>query len=135
VIQKILNARNESKIGDDRVYIGRPSKWGNPFVIGRDGTRDEVIEKYREWILKQPELMQSLRELKGKHLVCWCSPEPCHGQVLLDLLVEVSMYERGVWCDSVEMFLQKRVDDAPDESCRVIAQDLLERALEMFEDF
>lgn len=67
------------------VYVGRPSKWGNPFIIGRDGTRSEVIEKYREWILTQPELMSSVHELKGKTLGCYCAPLPCHGNVLLEL--------------------------------------------------
>ena len=60
------------------VYIGRPSKWGNPFVIGKDGTREEVIEKYREYILNKPELLKDLAELKGKILGCWCSPFNCH---------------------------------------------------------
>jgi hypothetical protein len=64
------------------VYIGRPSKWGNPFVIGRDGTRDEVIAKYESWLIKQPDLMDALPVLRGKTLACWCSPEPCHGDVL-----------------------------------------------------
>ena len=57
------------------VYIGRPSKWGNPFQIGRDGTREDVIEKYAAWIREQPDLMGSLNELQGKVLGCWCSPE------------------------------------------------------------
>jgi len=48
------------------VYIGRPSKWGNPFVVGVDGSRDEVIEKYEEWILNQQELVAALPELRGK---------------------------------------------------------------------
>jgi hypothetical protein len=68
------------------VYIGRPSKWGNPFVIGRDGDRDEVIRKYKEWILSQPELLRDLKELDGKVLGCWCAPKKCHGDVLLELL-------------------------------------------------
>jgi len=68
------------------VYIGRPSKWGNPFTIGKDGTRKEVIEKYRSWIKKQPELMDNLSELKGMVLGCWCSPKPCHGDVLIELV-------------------------------------------------
>ena len=66
------------------VYIGRPSKWGNPFVVGKDGTRKEVVEKYRQWILQQPELLNSLHELRGKVLGCWCSPKECHGDVLLE---------------------------------------------------
>lgn len=64
------------------VYIGRPGKWGNPFVIGRDGTREEVIAKYEAWIKQQPALMSSLHELKGKVLGCWCAPCACHGDVL-----------------------------------------------------
>jgi hypothetical protein len=68
------------------VYIGRPSKWGNPFRIGKDGTRADVIRKYREWILGNPRLMSDLPELKGKRLGCWCSPLPCHGDVLVELV-------------------------------------------------
>ncbi len=70
------------------VYIGRPSKWGNPFAIGKDGTRSEVIDKYRTWIVTQPHLMASLPELKGKILGCWCAPQPCHGDVLSQLATE-----------------------------------------------
>jgi hypothetical protein len=70
---------------DYDVYIGRPSKWGNKFVIGKDGTREEVVKKYREWLLTQPELLDSLRELKGKRLACWCYPRLCHGNVLTEL--------------------------------------------------
>ena len=68
-----------------RVYIGRPSKWGNPFVIGRDGSRAEVVAKYRAWIVTQPALMNALEELRGRDLVCWCAPLACHGDVLIDL--------------------------------------------------
>ena len=67
------------------VYIGRPSKWGNPFVLGKDGTRQEVIEKYRTWIMQQPHLLASISELRGKTLGCWCAPKSCHGDVLLEL--------------------------------------------------
>lgn len=67
------------------VYVGRPSKWGNPFEIGRDGTRSEVIAKYRVWVQQQPELMASLGELRGKVLGCWCKPRACHGDVLVGL--------------------------------------------------
>lgn len=68
------------------IYIGRPSHWGNPFVVGKDGSYEEVVQKYREWIVKQPELMASLHELKDKTLGCWCKPyHPCHGDVLAEL--------------------------------------------------
>jgi hypothetical protein len=78
----VINKRDQ-RPGD--VYIGRPSKWGNPFVIGPDGDREEVISKYRYWIEDQPELLAALPELKGKRLVCYCAPKPCHGDVLAEL--------------------------------------------------
>lgn len=72
-------------IPESAVYIGRPSKWGNPFQIGKDGTREEVIQKYRDWLLRTPQRMEELHELRGKNLVCWCYPKACHGDVLLEL--------------------------------------------------
>lgn len=68
------------------IYIGRGSKWGNPFIIGKDGTREEVIQKYKEWILTKKSLLICLPELQGKILGCWCSPKPCHGDVLIELV-------------------------------------------------
>jgi hypothetical protein len=60
-----LNARKVGKRSSaTRLYIGRPSKWGNPFVIGRDGSRADVIAKYRAWIVAQPALMNALDELR-----------------------------------------------------------------------
>jgi Domain of unknown function (DUF4326) len=67
------------------VYIGRPSKWGNPFEIGKDGTRYEVIEKYREYIKTAFTEEEIIKELKGKVLGCWCAPEECHGDVLAEI--------------------------------------------------
>ena len=56
---------------------------GQPLHQGRDGTRAEVIAKYRAWICDQPELIATLPELRGRNLVCFCAPAPCHGDVLL----------------------------------------------------
>ena len=71
------------------VYIGRGrgGPWGNPFVIGEHGTREEVIEKYRHWLLDEsPELvLQAQQELRGKDLVCFCAPQACHGDILLEV--------------------------------------------------
>lgn len=65
------------------VYIGRPSEFGNPFKEGTDGTRAEVIQMFEEWLLRQPDLVEKVKqELRGKVLGCWCSPLPCHGEVL-----------------------------------------------------
>ena len=70
----------------DPVYVGRPSPFGNPFKIGRDGTREEAIDKYRCWLLSQPELVEDARrELRGRDLECWCAPLPCHADVLLEI--------------------------------------------------
>lgn len=70
------------------VYIGRPSKWGNPFVIGRDGTRKEVIEMYRTWIWLEPQTRlreEARRQLRGKVLGCFCAPQACHGDILWEI--------------------------------------------------
>jgi hypothetical protein len=83
---KVLNARKVGKQSPvTQVYIGRPCNWGNPFVIGRDGTRADVIAKHRAWVVAQPALMSALDELRGHDLVCWCAPLACHGDVLVDL--------------------------------------------------
>jgi hypothetical protein len=66
--------------------IDRSTIWGNPFFIGKHGTRSEVIEKYRQWLLTQPELYARIHELRGKTLGCWCKPAACHGDVLIELL-------------------------------------------------
>lgn len=67
------------------IFIGRGSPWGNPFHIGRDGTRPEVIEKYRQWLPTQPELLAKLSELKGRTLGCYCKPAACHGDILAEM--------------------------------------------------
>ena len=69
----------------DAVYIGRGSKWGNPFVIDKHGSRSEVIAKYEEYILGKPELLAQLHELKGKDVVCYCAPQACHGNILVHM--------------------------------------------------
>ena len=72
------------KTDDHFVYIGRGSKWGNPFRIGEHGSRAEVVEKYQKYVLegKGCHLQSSLHELRGKTLVCYCHPQACHGDVL-----------------------------------------------------
>jgi hypothetical protein len=74
------------------VYIGRPSKWGNPFShLGKSvakvkvDTREQAMQRYREWIVTQPHLMAALPELRGKVLGCWCKPKSCHGDILAEL--------------------------------------------------
>jgi len=92
-VTKVVNINKQSY----DVYIGRGSKWGNPYTTIRDKetlaseiveTSEEAISKYKEYILNTPELMDSLDELEGKTLGCFCKPKPCHGDVLLELLTQ-----------------------------------------------
>ena len=66
----------------DAVYIGRGSPWGNPFVIGRHGDRNEVCDRFEQEVLP----CLDLEPLRGKHLVCWCKPARCHGDSILAAL-------------------------------------------------
>ena len=70
----------------DAVYVGRPSRWGNPYVIGRDGTREEVLAKFRRYAVgRMASDPEWLAPLAGRNLTCWCAPLPCHGDVLMEL--------------------------------------------------
>ena len=66
------------------VRVDRRSRWGNPFLIPRDGDRDQVIAAYRAHLLSDPELVDDVHELRGKILGCWCSPKACHGDILAE---------------------------------------------------
>lgn len=78
------------------VYIGRPSKWGNPYLIGRDGTREEVISKYGQWIYTQPNVLYSVNKLRDKTLGCSCRPLSCHGDVFIKILDDtISSFKGG----------------------------------------
>ncbi len=91
---RVYNKR-EKGVPKDAVYIGRPSKWGNPYTHHERGTaasfrvatREEAVESYRWWITEGGGtwLLADLHELRGKDLVCWCNPLACHGDVLLEL--------------------------------------------------
>lgn len=89
-----------AEFSDRAVYIGRengwakPSRkrsiWHNPFKVGRDAdTNKQACAMYRDYLLGKPELLKRLEELRGKLLVCWCYPEDCHGNVLIELLEEL----------------------------------------------
>ena len=94
---RVLNIRTcpGRKAPDGAVYIGRAftrgryrlveSRWKNPFEIVRDGTRAEVIAKHRAWLCDQADLMAALPELRGHDLVCWCAPDACHGDTLIQM--------------------------------------------------
>lgn len=68
---------------DGGVYIGRPSKWGNPYHVG-EHTREEAVRLFDRYIHRQPKLLAAAKiELRGRNLICWCAPKACHGNVLL----------------------------------------------------
>lgn len=79
----------------DVVYVGRAMHRGgwhlagsplaSPYRPGPDGTRKEVVEKYRAYLLSRPDLRALLPGLRGRRLGCWCVPRPCHAQVIAEL--------------------------------------------------
>ena len=66
------------------VYIGRPSRWGCPWQIGIDGTREEILEMYEFYLYEHPKLIEmAAKELRGRTLGCPCGrPDNCHGNIL-----------------------------------------------------
>jgi hypothetical protein len=85
-IPRVLNMHDlTGDLPPNAHYCGRPSPLRNRSVIGRDGTRDEVCDKYEAWLPTQPQLMARVRVLVGYDLVCWCSPRRCHCDFLLRL--------------------------------------------------
>jgi len=89
---KVINIKSGEKYD---VYIGRPSEFGNPFthIKNREtkaeyivSTRKEAIQKYKEYLLNNSELLDKIEQLRGKTLGCWCSPKKCHGDVIIEIL-------------------------------------------------
>ncbi len=79
----IVNIKENAATMRKKVLIDRPSIWGNPFIIGRDGDKADRLRKYRDWIMGQPELLErAKKELRGRTIACWCKPEACHGDIL-----------------------------------------------------
>ena len=91
----VINLRNEPKlraafeyahVHDNTVLIDRRTRWGNPFRVGRDGSRDEVIARYRADLwrrIRAGEIaIEELAAIANCWYACWCLPRPCHGLVL-----------------------------------------------------
>lgn len=86
---KVLN-KYRDVIPKGSVYVGRPTIWGNPYSIGKDGTREEVIAKHKASLLLDPVKLGLIKEkLAGKNLVCFCAPLPCHADILLEIANEL----------------------------------------------
>jgi len=84
-----LSRRKGWRMPENTVKVCRPTKWGNPWKVGRDGTAEEVVAKYRHMIgqniWSEPNANSAKKELRGKNLACWCSGSPCHADVLLEI--------------------------------------------------
>jgi len=93
-MNKVISGGKSAANGKNKVYIGRGTIYGNPFRIGPDGTRVEVIAKYKAWFYANDALRTECRKwLTGKTLVCHCSPLSCHGDVIADYLNGVTLKE------------------------------------------
>jgi len=92
--------KNKKTYKGPGIYIGRPSPLGNPYKIGRDGTRKEVIEKYDAWLQselkkKRSRARQAIEMMRMQYeagqkliLICWCAPKRCHGHIVRDTVVK-----------------------------------------------
>jgi len=105
VVNRRVQKRTALPPGTVRVYVGRPSPLGNPFNIGRDGTREQVIKRYEDWLRQhlvrgntEPQndvrkafnyiFMEDLVGGVNLELECWCAPLPCHAEVIKKLIQE-----------------------------------------------
>lgn len=101
----VFNKRRPKQIPRGAVYVGRPTIWGNPFS---KGSKDQNIADFREYacerVKRDPKWLEPLR---GKHLVCWCAPANCHGDVLIELAnqtqsADADEIDWDAWCEANE---------------------------------
>jgi hypothetical protein len=106
---RITTGRARRGIGSllpGQIYVVRPSPLGNPYLLGRDGNREEVITQYRRWFWAQLQLPSSPQERELKRLLaqaqsgelellCWCAPLPCHAEVVRSALLWLAGEEGG----------------------------------------
>jgi hypothetical protein len=99
----------------------RPGPLGNPFVIGRDGTREEVIEKFRLYANREPSIRAMLPSLRGKRLGCVCKPKACHGDVYVEMIEEEDRMDvitklREFQCDVTPCGSRVTCDPVPEKA-------------------
>lgn len=100
-VAHIRTGTNENTVYIGRPRAGQPWGFGNPFALGPDGGRTTVITKYETWLrtgesfgnrdatpARRQWILDNLHILRGKTLLCFCSPQPCHGDVLVTLIEE-----------------------------------------------
>ena len=121
---RIVNLKHEpDAVARGAVRIDRRTRWGNPYRIGPDGTRDEVIARYRAHLWRQIRsgeiALADLASLDSRDLACWCHPSPCHGTVL----ARAAAWAGGEVWPSVEHWYQagKAADPAAAERIRLAA--------------
>lgn len=78
--------QGDPNIPTGAILVDRTTKWGNPYVMRGNMTRQEVITRYRNYLAASPYLQAAARvELRGRDLVCHCAPKPCHADILLEI--------------------------------------------------
>jgi len=90
IMNKLYNLNIDKNVPKDAIYIGRKnkyykqeqSKYNNPFIIGKDGNRDEVCDKYEKYADSKFSDEEIKSDLSNHGLICWCHPERCHGEYL-----------------------------------------------------
>ena len=98
---QVISLRGRGGVRPVGVYVGRPSALGNPFLVGRDSTRAEVIGRYQLWLRQQwrrgGPVRQELERLAAKYrrdgrltLLCWCAPRPCHADVIREAVLALA---------------------------------------------
>ena len=81
-----VHNRHHGTAPRDAIYVGRGTVWGNPYIVGIDGTREEVLTKFMAGALSDQHLLErARRELRGRHLVCSCKPNSCHADLWLSV--------------------------------------------------
>jgi hypothetical protein len=89
---KVWNV-SDPNLPKDAVFTGRPSEYGNPYIIGVHGNRSQVIAQHKAHLDSHPELVAKIKcELKGRHLACFCKPKDCHGDYLLAIANTKSIF-------------------------------------------
>lgn len=110
----VVNVTTINTHDDDIVRIDAGSDWACPYRVGEDGTRPQVVAKYRTYLQTRPDLLDRLDELRGRRLACWCPPLPCHGDALVELV------ERDEPADELDVeVLVERPHGCGGDECRV----------------
>jgi len=85
---RVLNKRTatEAELAG-AIYVGRPTMFGNPYRVSKDCSLAMAIVKYQHWLVAHPAIVDAaIKCLRGRDLVCWCAPKPCHADILLKLV-------------------------------------------------